>query len=112
MQALRYWDYYDMIGTFTDLHEKAKKKEMFDKLYDVTTSRTNILLSHVSLTESSNNGSSKCLNPLQKLISLNIATVFDRYALRTMRWQESNIWLTTRICTTLWTWIFKTSLTM
>lgn len=46
MQALRYWDYYGMTDTFTDLHERAKNKESFHSLYDIITSRNNILLAY------------------------------------------------------------------
>ncbi len=46
MQALRYWDYYGMTETFTDLHKRAKNKETFHCLYDIITSRNNILLAY------------------------------------------------------------------
>jgi len=46
VQALRYWDYYGMTDTFTDLHERAKNKESFHSLYDIITSRNNILLAY------------------------------------------------------------------
>lgn len=46
MQALRYWDYYGMTDTFTDLHQRAKNKETFNYLYDIITSRNNILLAY------------------------------------------------------------------
>lgn len=55
MQALRYWDYYDMTDTFTDLHQRAKNKEKFHYLYDVITSRNNILLAYRTI--KSNKGS-------------------------------------------------------
>lgn len=55
MQALRYWDYYDMTDTFTDLHHRAKNKETFHHLYDVITSRNNILLAYRTI--KSNKGS-------------------------------------------------------
>ena len=29
MQALRYWDYYGMTESFTDLYERASKQETF-----------------------------------------------------------------------------------
>ncbi|MGD7046568.1 reverse transcriptase domain-containing protein, partial [Jeotgalibacillus proteolyticus] len=44
MSTLRYWDYYNMTETFTDLHERASQKESFNHLYDIITSRENILL--------------------------------------------------------------------
>ncbi|MGG4147573.1 group II intron reverse transcriptase/maturase [Paenibacillus algorifonticola] len=55
MSALRYWDYYNMTGIFTDLHEKAKNKETFTKLYDTIVSRDNILLAYRTI--KSNKGS-------------------------------------------------------
>ena len=55
MQALRYWDYYDMTDTFTDLHQRAKNKEKFHYLYDIITSRNNILLAYRTI--KSNKGS-------------------------------------------------------
>lgn len=55
MQALRYWDYYGMTDTFTDLHERAKNKEAFHSLYDIITSRNNILLAYRTI--KSNKGS-------------------------------------------------------
>ncbi|CAM4379288.1 hypothetical protein PAAL109150_23605 [Paenibacillus alkaliterrae] len=44
MQALRYWDYYGMTDTFTDLYDRATNRESFPHLYDLITSRENILL--------------------------------------------------------------------
>ena len=55
MQALRYWDYYGMTDTFTDLHERATNKETFHYLYDIITSRENILLAYRTM--KSNKGS-------------------------------------------------------
>lgn len=55
MQALRYWDYYNMTDTFTDLHQRAKNKEKFHYLYDIITSRNNILLAYRTI--KSNKGS-------------------------------------------------------
>lgn len=55
MQALRYWDYYGMTDTFTDLHHRAKNKESFHLLYDIITSRNNILLAYRTI--KSNKGS-------------------------------------------------------
>lgn len=55
MQALRYWDYYGMTDTFTDLHQRAKNKESFHLLYDIITSRNNILLAYRTI--KSNKGS-------------------------------------------------------
>ena len=55
MQTLRYWDYYNMTDTFTDLHQRAKNKEKFHYLYDTITSRNNILLAYRTI--KSNKGS-------------------------------------------------------
>ncbi|MDQ0258117.1 group II intron reverse transcriptase/maturase, partial [Evansella vedderi] len=55
MSTLRFWDYYNMTETFTDLHEKASQKETFNYLYDIITSRENILLAYRTI--KSNKGS-------------------------------------------------------
>ncbi|GAB2541412.1 reverse transcriptase domain-containing protein [Gracilibacillus alcaliphilus] len=55
MQALRYWDYYDMTETFTDLYDKANQQQSFSHLFDVITSRENILLAYRTI--KSNKGS-------------------------------------------------------
>jgi RNA-directed DNA polymerase len=55
VQALRYWDYYNMTDTFTDLHQRAINKEKFHYLYDIITSRNNILLAYRTI--KSNKGS-------------------------------------------------------
>ena len=52
---LRYWEYYNMTDTFTDLYEKSKRGESFDRLYDLITSRDNILLAFRTI--KSNKGS-------------------------------------------------------
>ena len=41
---LRYWEYYGMTETFNGLYEKSKKGYSFNRLYDIITSRENILL--------------------------------------------------------------------
>jgi|GEM_PF-2131376 len=46
VQTLRYWDYYGMTETFTDLYDSANKGESFRFLYDIITSRENILLAY------------------------------------------------------------------
>jgi RNA-directed DNA polymerase len=46
MSTLRYWDYYNMTETFTNLHERARHKESFNHLYEIITSRENILLAY------------------------------------------------------------------
>ena len=46
MQALLYWDYYEMTETVTDLYDKSLKQQSFSRLYDVITSRENILLAY------------------------------------------------------------------
>ncbi|CAM4157659.1 group II intron reverse transcriptase/maturase [Paenibacillus alkaliterrae] len=55
MQALRYWDYYGMTDTFTDLYDRATNRESFPHLYDLITSRENILLAYRTM--KSNKGS-------------------------------------------------------
>lgn len=55
MQALRHWEYYGMTEPFTDLFERASKNESFSHLYDLITSRENILLAYRSM--KSNKGS-------------------------------------------------------
>jgi len=55
VQTLRYWDYYGMTETFTDLYDKATKQESFKYLYDIITSRENILLAYRTI--KSNKGS-------------------------------------------------------
>lgn len=47
--TLRYWEYYKLTYTFSDLYERAKNKEDFSRLYDVITSRENILLAYRSI---------------------------------------------------------------
>lgn len=41
---LRYWEYYGMTEKFDELYEKSKNGDFFDRLYDIITSRENILL--------------------------------------------------------------------
>lgn len=71
MQTLRYWDYYGLTETFTDLYDRSKKQESFSRLYDIITSRENILLSYRTI--KSNKGSitpgtdSKTINDIKKL---------------------------------------------
>lgn len=55
MQALRYWDYYNMTGTFTDLYDRSYRNETFCNLYDLIVSRENILLAYRTI--KSNHGS-------------------------------------------------------
>ncbi|WP_339193568.1 group II intron reverse transcriptase/maturase [Paenibacillus sp. FSL W8-1287] len=55
MQALRYWDYYNLTDTFTDLYDRSKRGETFNRLYDLIVSRENILLAYRSI--KSNKGS-------------------------------------------------------
>jgi RNA-directed DNA polymerase len=55
VQTLRYWDYYGMTETFTDLYQRSSQKEIFTDLYDIITSRENILLSYRTI--KSNKGS-------------------------------------------------------
>src|SRR5699024_4546521 len=55
VSTLRYWDYYNMTELFTDLHEKASNNESFNRIYEMITSRENILLAY--RTVKSNKGS-------------------------------------------------------
>lgn len=55
MSAVRYWDYYGMTGIFSELYGRAQNKEIFTNLYDMITSRENILLAY--RTVKSNKGS-------------------------------------------------------
>ena len=55
VQAIRYWDYYAMTETFSDLYTKSSKQESFHHLYDIITSRKNILLAYRTI--KSNKGS-------------------------------------------------------
>ncbi|ANA82209.1 hypothetical protein PVOR_16364 [Paenibacillus vortex V453] len=55
MQTLRYWDYYDMTSTFTDLYENAQKRIAFNNLYDLIITKQNILLAYRTI--KSNKGS-------------------------------------------------------
>jgi retron-type reverse transcriptase len=71
VQAIRYWDYYDMTDTFSDLYEKSSRQESFLHLYDIITSRKNILLAYRTI--KSNKGSKtagtdkKTIDDLKKL---------------------------------------------
>ena len=55
MQALRNWEYYGMTESFTDLYERSANKETFSHLYEIVTSRENILLAYRTM--KSNKGS-------------------------------------------------------
>jgi RNA-directed DNA polymerase len=71
VQTLRYWDYYGMTETFTNLYDRAANKESFMFLYDTITSRENILLSYRTI--KSNKGSKtpgtdgKTISDIEKL---------------------------------------------
>jgi RNA-directed DNA polymerase len=41
---LRYWEYYGMTKKYDELYEKSISGESFERLYDIITSRENILL--------------------------------------------------------------------
>lgn len=43
---LRYWEYYGMTETFEGLYEGSKEGKSFDGLYDIITSKENILLAY------------------------------------------------------------------
>ncbi|WNR46868.1 group II intron reverse transcriptase/maturase [Paenibacillus roseipurpureus] len=55
MQALRNWEYYGMTEAFTDLYERSANNEIFSRLYEIVTSRENILLAYRTM--KSNKGS-------------------------------------------------------
>ena len=55
VQAIRYWDYYDMTDIFTELSGLSSKQESFHHIYDTITSRNNILLAYRTI--KSNKGS-------------------------------------------------------
>ncbi|MDQ0888096.1 retron-type reverse transcriptase/alpha-tubulin suppressor-like RCC1 family protein [Paenibacillus sp. V4I9] len=55
MQALRNWEYYGMTESFTELYARAANKETFSHLYEIVTSRENILLAYRTM--KSNKGS-------------------------------------------------------
>lgn len=55
MSTLRYWDYYNMTGIFTDLYERASQQDTFSRLYEIIISRENILLAYRTI--KSNKGS-------------------------------------------------------
>ncbi|QUW23617.1 group II intron reverse transcriptase/maturase [Sporosarcina sp. Marseille-Q4063] len=71
MSTLRYWDYYNMTETFTDLYEKSCNKDTFSHLYDIIVSRENILLAFRTI--KSNKGSKtpgtdgKTINDIKEL---------------------------------------------
>ncbi|QOY34624.1 group II intron reverse transcriptase/maturase [Anaerobacillus isosaccharinicus] len=81
MQTLRYWDYYGMTETFTDLFERSKKQEIFHSLYDTITSKENILLAYRSI--KSNKGSKtpgtdgKTINDIKKLSDEELVTLIQ-----------------------------------
>lgn len=52
---LRQWEYYGLTPTFSELYEKSKNGEKFNKLYEIITSRDNILLAYRTI--KSNSGS-------------------------------------------------------
>ncbi|MEK3992684.1 group II intron reverse transcriptase/maturase [Robertmurraya sp. FSL R5-0851] len=43
---LRYWSYYGMTETFDELYRGSKEGKSFERLYDIITSRENILLAY------------------------------------------------------------------
>lgn len=43
---IRYWDYYNLTEIFSQLHAEAKERKSFHRLYDLITSRENILLAY------------------------------------------------------------------
>jgi len=43
---LRYWEYYGLTSTFDELYDKSKSGQPFHRLYELITSRENILLAY------------------------------------------------------------------
>lgn len=78
VQAIRYWDYYDMTKTFSELYTKSSKQESFHHLYEIITSRKNILLAYRTI--KSNKGSmtpgtdKKTIDDIKKLSDDQIVT--------------------------------------
>ena len=78
VQTIRYWDYYDMTKTFSELYAKSSKRESFYFLYDIITSRQNILLAFRTI--KSNKGSKtpgtdkKTIDDIKKLSDDQIVT--------------------------------------
>jgi retron-type reverse transcriptase len=81
VQAIRYWDYYDMTETFSDLYDRSSRQESFLHLYDIIISRKNILLAYRTI--KSNKGSKtagtdkKTIDDLKKLTDGEIVTVIQ-----------------------------------
>ena len=81
MQTLRYWDYYGMTETFSDLYDRSTKQELFLNLYDTITSKENILLSYRTI--KSNKGSKtpgtdrKTINDIKKLSDEELVTLIQ-----------------------------------
>lgn len=46
MDSLRYWEYYNMTEIFDTLYKEAKQGKTFNRLYEIITSRENILLAY------------------------------------------------------------------
>lgn len=78
VQTLRYWDYYDMTDIFSELYDKSARQESFSHLYDIITSRKNILLAYRTI--KSNKGSktagtdNRTIDDLKKLSDEEIVT--------------------------------------
>jgi RNA-directed DNA polymerase len=85
VQILRYWDYYNMTATFTDLHERAKRKERFNNLYEIIISRENILLAYRCI--KTNKGSQtpgtdgKTINDLKRLSDVDVVNLVRKLLL-------------------------------
>ncbi|WP_171050728.1 group II intron reverse transcriptase/maturase [Bacillus sp. BHET2] len=100
MPTLRYWDYYNMTGTFTELYEKAQEGNSFSFLYNVITSRENILLAYRTI--KSNKGSNtpgtdgKTISDIKELsedeLVLKVRTILKSYQPKKVRrkWIEKD----------------------
>ncbi|MGM0847428.1 MAG: reverse transcriptase domain-containing protein, partial [Bacillota bacterium] len=100
MPTLRYWDYYNMTETFTELYEKAQEGNNFSFLYNVITSRENILLAYRTI--KSNKGSitpgtdGKTISDIKELsegeLVLKVRTILKSYQPKKVRrkWIEKD----------------------
>jgi RNA-directed DNA polymerase len=81
VQALRNWDYYGMTDTFTDLYDRATNRESFPFLYDLISSRANIMLAYrtmKSIKGSKTPGTDgKTIADIQKLSDDELVTVIQ-----------------------------------
>src|SRR5699024_6348656 len=81
VSTLRYWDYYNLTETFTELYENASSNDTFNNIYDIITSRENILLAFRTI--KSNKGSKtpgtdrKTINDIKELTENELVNVIQ-----------------------------------